>query len=112
MSNEDSINVINLLNHPLRVRSFTDLMTHLSLESSSKLSFHLDKLSLLVEKTDRGYYDLTSKGLRAHSLLVAFEKDELVSPPKPSSDQKYLFRTDRNPAVVLLLVQGLLVVFN
>ncbi|MHA2334389.1 MAG: DUF7347 domain-containing protein [Candidatus Hodarchaeales archaeon] len=67
MSNEDSINVINLLNHPLRVdilklvhaesRSFTDLMTHLSLESSSKLSFHLDKLSLLVEKTDRGYYD-------------------------------------------------------
>ncbi|MFW9992516.1 MAG: winged helix-turn-helix domain-containing protein [Candidatus Odinarchaeota archaeon] len=86
---EETAKLLNLVSHPIRVnivkilkaesRSFSDLMKYLSLESTSKLSFHLEKLSTLVKKDEGGYYELTPMGYRVNNLLVAFERDELIT---------------------------------
>ena len=85
---DEVANIMNILGNSLRVdilklvyaapRSFTDLMKHLSLESTSKLTFHLSKMETLIEKRkDDGYYELTEEGTKAYQLIINFEKNML-----------------------------------
>jgi hypothetical protein len=82
------------MSHPLRItiirllyaapRSFSDLVKYLSLESTSKLSFHLDTLGPLIVKNGDGNYILSSDGHTAHSLLVSIENDAVIGSILPS----------------------------
>lgn len=82
-------NIMSLLGHDLRIdilklvflapRSFSDLLSHLSLESTSKLSFHLNKMNQLVVKRNMdGFYELTEIGLKAYNLVNEFDSDDVI----------------------------------
>lgn len=71
LGNEIRFNILKLVHS--EPRSFSDLMAFLSLESSSKLSFHLSKLASLIVKRDDGCYEVTEVGERAYLLITAFE---------------------------------------
>ncbi|MHA2094413.1 MAG: winged helix-turn-helix domain-containing protein [Candidatus Hodarchaeales archaeon] len=79
--------IIELIAHPIRLeilktlnyssQSYSQLLKSLSLNSTSKFSFHLDKLNLLVEKGDSGKYGLTDAGVNLIQLIDSHEKQDL-----------------------------------
>jgi DNA-binding transcriptional ArsR family regulator len=82
-------NILGLLSNEIRIdilklvyaepRSFSDLLKHLSLESTSKLSFHLKKMEQLITKQGiDGLYELTDAGLEVYNLISAFENGSLL----------------------------------
>ncbi|MFW9990687.1 MAG: winged helix-turn-helix domain-containing protein [Candidatus Odinarchaeota archaeon] len=89
MNSEETAKFLSLVAHPIRVeivkfldnkpRSYSDLMKNLSIESTGKLSFHLEKLSPLVVKNNQGYYELTDLGVKTYSLLTALENGNAIS---------------------------------
>ncbi|MCX8136641.1 ArsR/SmtB family transcription factor [Pyrobaculum aerophilum] len=70
--------VFEALSHPLRrkalrllaerPRMYSELMEELGVDSPT-LAFHLKKLAGLVEKNERGFYELTELGKRALKVL-------------------------------------------
>ncbi|MFX0087853.1 MAG: ArsR family transcriptional regulator [Candidatus Hodarchaeota archaeon] len=87
MKSESLAKLLSLVANPIRVeiikfldnepRTFSEILTKLSLESTSKLSFHLEKLSALVTKNNKGLYELTSLGQKIYVLLLKFEHNEI-----------------------------------
>lgn len=87
MEAEDLAKLLSLVANPIRVEiiksldnkplSFSELLVELSLKSTSKLSFHLEKLSSLIRKNNEGIYELTSLGENISSLLLRLENDEI-----------------------------------
>ncbi|MHA1450617.1 MAG: winged helix-turn-helix domain-containing protein [Candidatus Hodarchaeales archaeon] len=86
--NDKITDVLPLINHPIRVdiikllysepKSFTDLLKYLSISSTSKLSFHLNKLENIVIKNDEGVYMLSDLGKKTYRLLISFENEKLT----------------------------------
>ncbi|MFX1255983.1 MAG: ArsR/SmtB family transcription factor [Promethearchaeota archaeon] len=77
LSNEIRIDILKLVY--AEPRSFSELLKHLSLESTSKLSFHLNKMEQLIAKQDiNGLYELTDAGLEVYNLICAFEDGSLL----------------------------------
>lgn len=70
--------MFSALNHPIRRRiiemlarnsvTYTYMLEELDIDTG-KLNFHLKKLEDLIEKDEKGLYNLTDKGLRAFSIL-------------------------------------------
>jgi hypothetical protein len=95
MRSHELTKVINLVNHPIRIKiltflfmeslSYSDLLKKLELESTGKFSFHLDKLSPLIHKDENGNYELSEAGIHIHSLVESLESEAL------SSDFSYSF---------------------
>jgi hypothetical protein len=95
MRSHEIAKVINLINHPIRIKiltflfleslSYSDLLKKLELESTGKFSFHLDKLSPLIHKDENGNYGLSEAGIHIHSLVGSLESEDL------SSDFAYSF---------------------
>lgn len=93
--------IIDLIAHPLRVKilkslnrsslSYSQLLKALSLNSTSKLSFHLDKLLPLIEKDNSGLYSLSDAGLNLIDLIDSYEKQTLFddSPVPTDLDDHY-----------------------
>ncbi|MFX0013710.1 MAG: hypothetical protein ACFFB2_11255 [Promethearchaeota archaeon] len=89
---------LSYVSHPLRItiirllyaapRSFSDLLKYLSLESTSRLSFHLDTLGPLITKNGDGNYILSSEGHISHSFLVSIENDEVIDDLLPVIGRK------------------------
>ncbi|MHA1214218.1 MAG: ArsR/SmtB family transcription factor [Candidatus Hodarchaeales archaeon] len=94
---DEITDILPLINHPIRVdiikllysepQSFTDLLRHLSIESTSKLSFHLNKLEKLILKTENNEYQLNMLGEKTYDLILAFEEENLKkkSPKSPKN---------------------------
>lgn len=91
-SNEDSAKaeLFDAVGHPVRVRilraldkkplNFSELKEVVGTESSGHLTWHLDKLSRLVEADPNRVYRLTAKGEEALALVdAAAESDRLAS---------------------------------
>ncbi len=88
MSTQETSKLLNIISNPIRAniiktlktnpQSFSNLMKNLSIESTSKLSFHLDKLSILITKNEQGYYELSHLGEKIYSFLEAIENDEVI----------------------------------
>jgi hypothetical protein len=118
--NEELASILANLSHPLRIdilklvyaepRSFSDLLTHLSIESSGKLSFHLEKLSRFIKKNELGYYEVTERGVEVYTLLNAFERSEL-SPPVPL-ESKILRRKEIKASTLIIGTIGFLAFIN
>ncbi len=111
MDSEDLAKLLSLVANPIRVdiikfldnepRSFSDFLKELSLESTSKLSFHLEKLSSLIHKNTSGLYELTPLGEKIYFLLLKFENGEIKLESDPqeaisvkSEDMSFKFRKD------------------
>ncbi len=58
-------------------RSFTELMEDVGLKDSSVMAFHMRKLSTLIRRNERGYYELTGLGWRAYNVLRELEIESL-----------------------------------
>ena len=94
MKSDNTARFLSYASHPLRItiirllyaapRSFSDLVRYLSLESTSKLSFHLDTLGPLITKNGDGNYILSSEGHTSHSFLISVENDEVIGSLLPS----------------------------
>lgn len=105
MESENIAKLLSLVANPLRIeiinyidnkpRSFTEIMNELSIESTSKLSFHLEKLSPLLQKNHEGNYELTLDGEKIYHLLTRVESEELQMKDNfDSSIRNYSFRKD------------------
>ncbi|MHA1972300.1 MAG: ArsR/SmtB family transcription factor [Candidatus Hodarchaeales archaeon] len=99
--NEEITDILPLINHPIRVdiiklihsepQSFTDLLRHLSIESTSKLSFHLNKLDKLLSKNENNEYQLNDLGKKTYNLILAFEEEKLIEyKQKKDKDSKII----------------------
>ncbi|MFX0065708.1 MAG: ArsR/SmtB family transcription factor [Candidatus Hermodarchaeota archaeon] len=111
LSNEIRIDILKLVY--TEPRSFSDLLKHLSLESTSKLSFHLKKMEQLIEKQDiDGLYELTDAGLEVYNLISAFEdgsllKNIVVEQSIPSWETIKRFLLERSGALFITLIIGI-----
>ncbi|RFA93307.1 winged helix-turn-helix domain-containing protein [Pyrobaculum aerophilum] len=86
------------LSHPLRRRAlrlfaerprmYSELMEELGADSPT-LAFHLKKLAGLVEKNERGFYELTELGKRA--LKVLQELEEAPQPGPAPEERDFVF---------------------
>ncbi|MHA1167641.1 MAG: DUF7347 domain-containing protein [Candidatus Hodarchaeales archaeon] len=134
--NDKITDVLPIINHPIRVdiikllysepRSFTDLLKYLSISSTSKLSFHLNKLENIVIKNDEGIYVLSELGKKTYKLITSFENEKLTDSSgslvgkskidisitakdladyrKKVSDKVHLVIAEMNPAIMILLI--------
>lgn len=83
--------IFDALSHPVRRRAikllarrpmtFSELMDELGVDSPT-LAFHLKKLGGLVEKNERGFYDLTELGRKALRVLEEVEGAALPAAPE------------------------------
>jgi len=122
------------LSHPIRVQilliladhgingsQFTDISRELQIESSSKLSFHLEKLAELINQDDTGRYYLNEKGKTAisaiHMLGVEGTDQNETSTPITSTnlkvestdqDQYNLVNERPSPSFAMIFAIGLL----
>ncbi|MCK4849663.1 MAG: winged helix-turn-helix transcriptional regulator, partial [Candidatus Heimdallarchaeota archaeon] len=88
--------LLNNVSHPIRInilkvlyaapKSFSEILKLLSLESTGKLSFHLESLRPLIEKDMDGNYILTAQGLSIYSLLGSIESDSIIADIIPALD--------------------------
>ena len=98
--------LLNIMAHQVRLgilkllwerpRTFSDLMKELYLESTSKLSFHLNKMEKLVEKRENGVYELTDLGFEAYNIIQAYENNELTLPNKVREEKEDENIRDKN----------------
>lgn len=78
MRSHELAKIVNLINHPIRIKiikflfmeslSYSSMLKRLKLESTGKFSFHLDKLSPLIVKDEHGDYRLSEAGF--HIILL------------------------------------------
>ncbi|MFQ6088915.1 MAG: RDD family protein [Candidatus Methanofastidiosia archaeon] len=61
--------------------SYTELMSSLRIKETGKISFHLRKLSPLLEQNEKKHYKLSSLGKKAFKIL-----EEMDKPVKPSRE--------------------------
>ena len=132
MESEDLAKLLSLVANPIRVeiiklldnepRTFSEILMELSLESTSKLSFHLEKLSSLIRKNKEGLYELTSLGQKIYVLLLKFENNEIrlannneegmiVLNDSSPSHIRLKFRNDFLLMKVFTLIVGLMLIF-
>ncbi|MFX0013709.1 MAG: hypothetical protein ACFFB2_11250 [Promethearchaeota archaeon] len=99
MRSHEIAKIVQLINHPIRIKilqilfveplSYSDMLKRLKLESTGKFSFHLDKLSPLIHKAENGDYYLSEAGARIYSLLETLESEELTFSLSPLPDVDY-----------------------
>ena len=100
--------IFTALRHPIRRRilrtlakeplTFTDILNQLGIESPH-LTYHLDSLGVLLAKTDRGQYRLSTFGRAAVSMMGWVEDAPKTAPPSGILSGKW-------PIGILVLVVG------
>ena len=75
LSNELRYNILKLLY--TEPKPFNDILKYLSVDSTSKLSFHLNKMDQLIFKRDNGVYEVNELGQKAYDLISSFESHQL-----------------------------------
>ncbi|MHA1977960.1 MAG: DUF7347 domain-containing protein [Candidatus Hodarchaeales archaeon] len=141
MMSRNTAKLLTNVSHPIRIniirilhatpKSFSEILKLLSLESTSKLSFHLESLAPLIEKDKDANYVLTPQGVSIHSFLDSVEFDSIIAnivpkleiaPKEEKTEQKVtvLSQLYRLPLffhlslliILALLYYGLLVMQN
>jgi DNA-binding transcriptional ArsR family regulator len=114
--NEDSgkAGLFDAVGHPARVRimraldrrplNFSELKEVVGTESSGHLTWHLDKLSRLVEADPNGVYRLTPEGQEALALVDAAAESERLASPAGVQRRRPAWKAVLLAGVVLFVV--------